>query len=179
MSAIRKFSEASMMRSRSPQALTLIEALLLMVVISIVAVGAGIGLQAVAKVPAAADSTMAVNSVLVSVVEQTRANLIRNWPATTWGGSNYAFIANGASYTPATGTALGGSYSTPLSGAAPAPVQINGKAYQLILTLAKADPGIGSVQPDFMQLTVVACPIVGGTVDPNSPQRLVTYVAQP
>jgi type II secretory pathway pseudopilin PulG len=163
---------------RYPRALTLVEALLLLVIVSIVAIAAGVGLQAVAKVPAATDSTMAVNTVLVSVVEQTRANLVRNWPTTTWGGANFAFLANGSSFTPAS-TALGSPYSTPTTGSAPAPVQINGKPFQITLTLATADPGVGSAQADFVQITAVACPIVGGTVNASSPQRLVTYVAKP
>lgn len=164
---------------RNPRALTLVEAMLLLVIISVVAVAAGVGLQAVAKVPAATDNTMAVNTVLVSVVEQTRANILRNWPATTWGGGNYAFLANGSSYTPTGNTPLGNSYATPITGTGPAPIQINGKPYQITLTLVTADPGIGSAQPDFMQITAVACPIIGGAVNANSPQRLVTYVAQP
>ena len=93
-----------MRMAKHPRALTLIEAMLLLVIISIVAVAAGVGLQAVAKVPANTDAYMAANNVAVSVLEQTCANLIRNWPSATWGGANYAFIAGGTSYTPTTVT---------------------------------------------------------------------------
>jgi type II secretory pathway pseudopilin PulG len=179
MSEIRDFSEAAMRRTRSNRGLTLIEAMLLLTIVSIVAVAAGVGLQAVAKVPAVTDSTMAVNSLAVNVMEQTRANLIRNWPTTTWGGTNYSFLANGVSYTPTAGLALGSPYSTAITGTTPAPIRVNNQTYQLTLTLATADPGTGSAAPDFMQVSVVVCPVIGGTVNANSPQRLVTYVAQP
>jgi type II secretory pathway pseudopilin PulG len=159
--------------------LTLIEALLLLTIVSVVAVAAGVGLQAVAKVPAATDSIMAVNSLVVNVMEQTRANLIRNWPTTTWGGANYTFLANGVSYMPTAGTSLGGGYATPITGSSPAPITIDNKTYQVTLILATADPGMGSAAPDFMQVSVVVCPVNGGVVDAGSPQRMVTYVAQP
>jgi hypothetical protein len=164
------------------RALTLIEALLLLVIISIVAVAAGVGLQAVAKVPAATDNIMSINTVLVSVMEQTHANLIRNWPASTWGGPNCAFFANGISYTPPANIAFRSSYTTPITGTSPKPLQINGKPYQVSLILATADPvnpGGTSPQSDFIQITVVAAPVIAGTVDSTSTQRLVTYVAQP
>jgi len=164
---------------KSPRALTLIEAILLLVILSIVAVAAGVGLQAVAKVPANTDAYMAANNVAVSVLEQTRANLLRNWPAATWGGANFAFLANGTSYTPTAGTALGTTYSTPISGTTPAPLLINNETYQVALTLATADPGVGSAKPDFMQVTVTVCPVIAGTVQSNAPQKLVTYVSQP
>ena len=90
-----------MRRRKTMRGLTLIEGMLLLTIISIVAVAAGVGLQAVAKVPGITDGIMAVNGVAVSVMEQTRANLLRNWPAGMWGGTNYAFLVNGASYTPA------------------------------------------------------------------------------
>ena len=162
-----------------PRALTLIEAIILLVIISIVAIAAGVGLQAVAKVPANTDAYMAANNVAVSVLEQTRANLLRNWPAATWGGANFAFLANGTSYTPTAGTALGTAYSTPISGASPAPLLINNETYLVALTLATADPGVGSAKPDFIQVTVTVCPVIAGTVQSNAPQKLVTYVAQP
>jgi hypothetical protein len=168
-----------MRKRKTSRGLTLIEAILLLTIISIVAVGAGVGLQAVAKVPAITNGMMAVNGVAVSVVEQTRANLLRNWPAGTWGGTNYAFLANGVSYTPGAGIALGNSYATPATGTSPAPIMIDGKPYQLTLTLTTADPGAGSAKADFMQVTVVLCPVVGGAPVANFPQRLVTYVAQP
>lgn len=53
--------------------LTLIEAMLLVVILSIVAVAAGVGLQAVAKVPAQTDRTLAINNALVDTLEQWRA----------------------------------------------------------------------------------------------------------
>jgi type II secretory pathway pseudopilin PulG len=164
---------------RASRGLTLIEAILLLTIVSIVAVAAGVGLQAVSKVPALTEGMMAVNGVAVSVMEQTRANLLRNWPAGMWGGANYAFLANGVSYTPGAGIALGNSYATPATGINPAPITIDGKPYQLTLTLTAADPGAGSVKADFLQVTVVLCPVIGGMPVASSPQRLVTYVAQP
>jgi type II secretory pathway pseudopilin PulG len=162
---------------RQHRGLTLVEAMMLLVIVSIVAVAAGVGLQAVAKVPAVADSTMAVNAALVSTVEQTRANLLKNWPSGTWGGTNYAFIVNGTSYTPTASIALGTGYSTPLSGNST--LSINNKPYQLTLTLATADPGVGSAKADFIQITAKASPIISGAANNNSPQQMVTYVAQP
>jgi type II secretory pathway pseudopilin PulG len=166
-----------MRRYRSGRGLTLVEAVLLLTIVSAVAVGAGIGLQAVAKVPAVTESTMAVNAVAVNVLEQARANLVRNWPTDTWGGANHGLLINGASYTPSAGTALGSGYSTPIAGSNPSPVMVNNRMYQLTLTLAPADPGVGTAQADFMQVTVVVSRVIGGTASVS--QRLVTYVAKP
>ncbi len=120
-----------MSRCKNPRGLTLLEAMILMVILSIVAVAAGVGIQAVAKVPAQADNTLAVNDVVVSVMEQTRASVLRTWPSSTWGGSSYAFTANATGYTHTAGTTIGASpgaaagYSTPLSGSSPVPLSIN------------------------------------------------------
>ena len=54
-----------MIRRRQSRGLTLVEAILLLVIVSIVAVAAGVGLQAVVKVPGKTDDMMAINSVLV------------------------------------------------------------------------------------------------------------------
>ena len=172
-----------MFKPRHPRALTLIEAVLLLVIMSIVAVAAGVGLQSVSKVPQAADDRLAGNAIIVSVMEQTKANLIKNWPSTTWGGANYAFTANGTGFTPTAGTSLGASpgagagYSTPTSGTV---LSINNKSYQLTLAIDKADPAGGaSYKTDFFQVTVKLDPIINGSVYANSPQQVVTYVAQP
>jgi len=62
-----------MKRYRHSRGLTLIEAMLLVVILSIVAVAAGVGLQAVAKVPAQTDRALAINNALVDTLEQWRA----------------------------------------------------------------------------------------------------------
>jgi hypothetical protein len=53
--------------------LTLLECMILLVVMSIVAVGAGVGIQSVAKVPTQADERLVINSKLVGCLEQLRA----------------------------------------------------------------------------------------------------------
>src|SRR3982751_6539177 len=68
---------------RPPYGLTLVEAILLLVIVSIVAVAAGVGLQSVVKVPAKTDEMMAINNTLVSVMEQVKAKLSTNWPSTS------------------------------------------------------------------------------------------------
>jgi hypothetical protein len=88
-------------------------------------------------------------------------------------------MVGSTSYTPTAATAFGSGYSTPITGTSPIPISLNNKTYQLTLTLATADPGVGSTKADFMQVTVVVCPVIGGVVNASSPQRLVTYVAQP
>jgi Tfp pilus assembly major pilin PilA len=52
---------------------TLIEAMFLMVIMSVVAVGAGIGLQSVAKVPTSTDLVLATNCAVLSTIEQWKA----------------------------------------------------------------------------------------------------------
>src|SRR3954467_13233961 len=68
---------------RPPYGLTLVEAILLLVIVSIVAVAAGVGLQSVVKVPAKTDEMMAINNTLVSVMEQMKAKLLTTWPSTS------------------------------------------------------------------------------------------------
>src|SRR4051812_2134780 len=92
-----------------PYGLTLVEAMLLLTIVSIIAVAAGVGLQAVVKVPAKTDETMAVNNMLVSVMEQTKANLQKSWPSANFNTSSYAFTVGSTTYTPSAGTI--GSYN--------------------------------------------------------------------
>src|SRR3954468_191963 len=68
---------------RPPFGLTLVEAILLLVIVSIVAVAAGVGLQSVVKVPAKTDEMMAINNTLVSVLEQMKGKLSTTWPSTS------------------------------------------------------------------------------------------------
>jgi type II secretory pathway pseudopilin PulG len=170
---------------KHPRGLTLIEAMLLLVIVSIVAVAAGVGMQAVAKVPAATDETMSINSTLVNVMEQVRGNLLRNWSSSNFNGSNYALSINGTSYTPA-GTTIGTtatpgtSYSTPASGASPAPVIINNKTFVIKVAVDKADPaGSTSYKTDFLQITVTCMPVVSGAASANGQKIMVSYVTQP
>jgi type II secretory pathway pseudopilin PulG len=62
---------------------TLIEAIVLMVVLSIVAVGAAVGLQSAVHVPEATDRTLAISSELNSKIENWRSVAFGNspWPA--------------------------------------------------------------------------------------------------
>jgi type II secretory pathway pseudopilin PulG len=170
---------------------TLVEAMLLLVIISVVAVAAGVGLQAVAKVPANTDEIMQVNNVIVSVMEQTKANLIRagtssSWPSGTWGGNGYGFLYNSTSYTPTAGTAIGTAgalstgYSTPTSGSSPAPLTVNTKIYKLTISIDTADPTGGtSYKTDFLQVTVSMTPYINGTLQTSGKKTMVTYVTQP
>jgi Tfp pilus assembly major pilin PilA len=57
----------------SSRGLTLVEAMFLMVIMSIVAVGAGIGLQSVAKVPTATDLVLATDNAILSTIEQWKS----------------------------------------------------------------------------------------------------------
>ena len=68
---------------RQVPAFTLIEALILLVVLSIVAVGAAVGLQSTVKVPAQTDRVLAVSAELTSEIENWRALAFANapWPA--------------------------------------------------------------------------------------------------
>jgi type II secretory pathway pseudopilin PulG len=101
------------MRSRTqrPRGLTLIEAMLLLVIMSIIAVSAGIGLQAVAKVPAKTDEMMAINNALVSTLEQWKAN-----PTTTIPTAPDTVTINGKTYT----RVITVEYADPTSGTDPA-----------------------------------------------------------
>jgi hypothetical protein len=56
-----------------PCGLTLLECLILLVVMSIVTVAAGVGIQSVAKVPTQADDRLIISSKLVDCLEQLRA----------------------------------------------------------------------------------------------------------
>jgi type II secretory pathway pseudopilin PulG len=55
--------------------LTLIESMLLLVIMSIVAVAAGIGLQAVAKVPVQTDLQLATNNAMIDALEHYKAQV--------------------------------------------------------------------------------------------------------
>jgi prepilin-type N-terminal cleavage/methylation domain-containing protein len=63
---------------------TLIEAMIVLVVLSIVAVGAAVGLQSTVKVPVQTDRTLVVSSELTSELENWRAAAFGNspWPTT-------------------------------------------------------------------------------------------------
>lgn len=74
--------------------LTLIESMVLMVTLSIVAVGAGVGLQSVAGIPAAANRMAALNAALVDGLEQTRS-----LPAASMVSSTSTVVVSNVSYT--------------------------------------------------------------------------------
>jgi Tfp pilus assembly protein PilE len=80
-------------RTHHSRGLTLIEAMLLVIILSIVAVAAGVGLQAVAKVPAQTDLTLAINNALVDTLEQWRA---KSWATMT--SANDTVTINSKSY---------------------------------------------------------------------------------
>jgi len=57
---------------------------------------------------------------------------------------------------------------------------LNNKTYCLTVSLDKADPAAGTnYAADFLQVTVQLNPVISGSINTNSPQKLVTYVAQP
>src|ERR1041384_7997173 len=70
-----------LIHSRRRRGLTMIEAMLLLVTISIVAVAAGVGLQAVAKVPAQTDDILSINSEIIDRIEQMKATAWANMSA--------------------------------------------------------------------------------------------------
>jgi len=183
---------------KKPYGLTLVEAILLLVIVSIVAVAAGVGLQAVVKVPAKTDDMMLVNNTLVSVMEQMKAKLSTNWPSTSattsytltlpntnesTGSSSYALSfpamsatdgvawTNGYATTPATGTST------------PKPLAVNYKIYQLRVTLEKADPADPvagtNYRSDFLRVTVQLFVVTGFTASTTATQTMVTYATKP
>jgi Tfp pilus assembly major pilin PilA len=163
---------------RQPHGLTLVEAMLLLVIVSIVAVAAGVGLQAVVKVPAKTDGTMAINSALVSIMEQTQANLLKTWPGANFDGANYQFTVGGSTRTPA--NTVIGTYNASTGARTGSPfaassVSINNKSYQFTVYLDRADPAMGtSYQTDFLCLCVQAAP-AGGSFT----QSMMSYVTKP
>jgi hypothetical protein len=151
----------------------------LLLVVSIVAVAAGVGLQAVAKVPAITDEMMAVNNLLVNATEQTRAGLLAAWPTTTF---NSSLQIGGSSY----------STSIPINNAAhnygappsytvvTSSLRINNKTYRLSLAVDQADPAGGSsYKTDYYRIIVAATPYVAGTLQTSGQRTMVTYVTQP
>jgi prepilin-type N-terminal cleavage/methylation domain-containing protein len=108
---------------------TLVEAMVLMVILSIVAVAAGVGLQAVAKVPTAVDQKMAINNAVVDYLEQ--------WKAKSWATMNPSAPAN---------------YSVTDT------VTVNGKSYSRTVLVENADPASpesgGTASLDFRRITV-------------------------
>src|SRR5439155_286801 len=111
---------------------TLIEAMVLLVILSIVSVAAGIGLQSVIKAPTAADQIMAIDNFEVDTLEQ--------WKVKTWAAMNPS-----------------SPYATPYS--VSDTVTINGKNYTRMVVVSDADPASpesgGTPQPDFRRITVV------------------------
>ena len=78
---------------RRGRGFTLIEAIVLLVILSIVAVSAGVGLQAVAKVPEGTDKMLAINNAVVDTMEQ--------WKAKAWASQvsqSDTVTINGVSY---------------------------------------------------------------------------------
>jgi type II secretory pathway pseudopilin PulG len=173
---------------RQLRGLTLVEALLLLVIVSIVAVAAGVGLQAVVKVPSKTDDTMAINNVLVSALEQMKAQLTSSpgWPSTTSTTTYTLYFKDMtdslSTYHPSTtlpplnttpGVPWSTTIQTPPTGSFR--LGINSKPYQLFITLAKADPtGGANYQSDYLSVTAQ----LNGLRD-GSTTTMVTYVTQP
>jgi len=150
------------MRSRGhPSGLTLVEAILLLVIVSIVAVAAGVGLQAVAKVPDNTNDTMTINNTLVNVLEQMEAQMTGSspgWPSTSTttaysltlpntnssGGTCTYAITTSAALNTVDGTQTVVSFSTPATTSGV--LAINYKNYQLTVSVYKADPALADSQ---------------------------------
>lgn len=128
-------------RTHARRGLTLVEAMLLVVIMSIVAMGAGIGLQAVAKVPTEADKTMAINAKLVDTLE-------------TWKSKSWSSMASG-----------GGT------------VTVNGKGYELKVTVENADP-TATTDPATFDATKVQTDFRRITAEIDG-RKMRVYVAQP
>ena len=87
-----------MKQKRFRKGFTLLEAMLVVAIVGIVAVGAGIGLQSVAKLPEQSDLSLAINSVLVDRMEQMRATAFSGLAAKATALSGNVTI-NGNTYT--------------------------------------------------------------------------------
>ena len=190
------------MRSRRHrQGLTLVEAMLLLVIVSIVAVATGVGLQAVVKVPDTTNDMMTINNTLVNVLEQMEAQLTGSspgWPSTSTttayslplpntnasgGVSTYA-LTTSAPLNTTDGIQTVVSFSTPTSTSSL--LAINNKNYQLTVSVYKADPALAanplpptsaSSKSDFLEVAVQIAPVSGGTAG-GVIQTLVTYVTK-
>ncbi len=68
-------------RGNARPAFTIIEAVVLMVILSIVGVGVGVGLQSATRVPELNDRALAVSAELASEMDTWRANA---WTGSTW-----------------------------------------------------------------------------------------------
>jgi len=119
------------MNAPSRRGFTLIEAMVLSVILSIIAVAAGVGLQAVAKVPSATDQIMALNNTAVDTLER--------WRAKSWSAMNPS-----------------SPFSSPYS--LTDTVTVNGKSYSRTVTVTDADPASpesgGTARSDFRRITV-------------------------
>jgi Tfp pilus assembly major pilin PilA len=113
-------------RGLSIRGFTLIEAMVLLVIVSIIAVAAGVGLQAVAKVPTQTDAILAIDNEIVNRLEQMRAE--------PW--------------------ATMSTKATSLTNASPG-VSINSKFYSCTVAVVDADAdGDGSTDADYRKITV-------------------------
>ncbi len=74
---------------------TLMEAIFLTTIMSIVALGAGVGLQSTVRIPPAADKALAINRQIASAMEQVRATA---WASMTVGTTTSNVTINGTSY---------------------------------------------------------------------------------
>jgi hypothetical protein len=99
--------------------------MILLVVLSIIVLGAGVGLQTIAKVPAGAEDILGLNAEAVSRMEQMRA--------TPWAG----MAAKAAELT---NTAPG--------------LLINNKRYPCTVTVADAAPENAAVEADYRRIKV-------------------------
>jgi len=77
-------------------AFTLIEAMVLLVVLGIVGLGAGVGLQSTVRTPHAVDNILAINAAVVTAMEQMRASAMSNFSGLAGYSDNVTI--NGVSY---------------------------------------------------------------------------------
>jgi type II secretory pathway pseudopilin PulG len=66
-------------KMRKTAGFSLLEAVILVTIMSIVAVAAGVGLQSIVRIPKAADSVLAINRQLASDLEQLKAGGWGDW----------------------------------------------------------------------------------------------------
>ena len=110
------------------RAFTLLESIFLMTILSIVSLGAGVSLSALAKVPTQNDTILAINGKVIDCMEQMRSTAA----------SNFSGLV--AEATSLTNTNPG--------------VLINGKYYSCSVTAAQANPDGSGNKTDFYQVTV-------------------------
>jgi type II secretory pathway pseudopilin PulG len=84
------------LRSGRSGGFTLLEALLMLTILSVIAVAAGVGLQSGARIPEASDNMLAIDRQLSSALEEARYTAINSWASLA--SATTTVTINGTSY---------------------------------------------------------------------------------